>query len=420
MKNHKGYKKFPAVLSIILILSMLISTGQMMLLPREAAAAPATTFTFNGFNASVGTPQIGWTTGNLGKTWTEGNWVPYQLIIDNVQTDYPDLVDFPGIGIQFDYTVGDTRFVDMIRSVQIGTTILTDTQGWPQSDGTPYPMGNLAQLKAAQNSTNESAWSGFALLNTTPDWSPTTQVNIPISGSPPGTTTDGQHQFTMTASQIKALVPSTTNTIVIYFQLHESQTLIWLNGLESGYNAAPTHVWGGWLYGYSIYTTPPDKRQGSSFVPGSSGHAMTNIIDVGQKTIPIPIPETTQNPEIHGTKYNDLNGNGVRDPDEPGLPGWTIDISATIEGIPFSASTTTGSDGSYAFLNLAAGTYTLSEVLQAGWTQTAPTPVPPGSYTIVLGDDDVALGKDFGNTCAPLDCTITTDADQVCSDSGNH
>src|SRR5581483_12406770 len=29
-------------------------------------------------------------------------------------------------------------------------------------------------------------------------------------------------------------------------------------------------------------------------------------------------------PLIRGTKYNDLNVNGVRDPGEPGLAGWTL------------------------------------------------------------------------------------------------
>jgi glutamine cyclotransferase len=76
---------------------------------------------------------------------------------------------------------------------------------------------------------------------------------------------------------------------------------------------------------------------------------------------------------VSGTKFNDLNGNGVRDGGEPGLPGWTIYVdlnnnNALDGGEP---STTTDGSGNYS-LTLAAGTYTIREVQQPGWTQTAP------------------------------------------------
>ncbi|MCX6668407.1 MAG: SpaA isopeptide-forming pilin-related protein, partial [Methanothrix sp.] len=92
---------------------------------------------------------------------------------------------------------------------------------------------------------------------------------------------------------------------------------------------------------------------------------------------------------ISGTKFHDLNGNGARDGDEPGLASWNIQLSK--DGNVINA-TATGQDGSYAFKNLAPGTYTLSEVAQDGWIQTA----PQGSYTVELKDAD-ATGKDFGN-----------------------
>ena len=79
--------------------------------------------------------------------------------------------------------------------------------------------------------------------------------------------------------------------------------------------------------------------------------------------------------EIHGTKWNDLDGNGVWDQqNEPGLPGWTIFLDADNDLVldPGETSTTTGSDGSYVFTNLPAGNYFLAEVIQPGWTQTSP------------------------------------------------
>src|SRR5262249_2841238 len=96
---------------------------------------------------------------------------------------------------------------------------------------------------------------------------------------------------------------------------------------------------------------------------------------------------------ISGTKFNDLNGDGVREAGEPGLSGWSID--ALDSGGNLVASTVTDASGNYSFSNLAPGTYTIEEVLQAGWTQT--DPASPGTYTIVAASAGTYTGNDFGN-----------------------
>ena len=96
---------------------------------------------------------------------------------------------------------------------------------------------------------------------------------------------------------------------------------------------------------------------------------------------------------ISGVKYNDLNGNGVRDAGEPGLAGWTINLEQPAGTIIQTKST--AADGSYIFTSLAAGTYAVSEVLQTGWTQKAPA---GGKHTVILDAATTsATGKDFGN-----------------------
>jgi hypothetical protein len=102
-------------------------------------------------------------------------------------------------------------------------------------------------------------------------------------------------------------------------------------------------------------------------------------------------------PHITGLKYEDLNGDGTRESGEPGLPGWTIQLS--YNGSPVAA-TTTASDGSYAFaldadtLPIGAGRYTVSEQPQAGWVQSqAPEPI---DVDLGIGQK-VFAGKDFGN-----------------------
>ena len=91
---------------------------------------------------------------------------------------------------------------------------------------------------------------------------------------------------------------------------------------------------------------------------------------------------------ISGVKFNDLNGNGVNDT-EPGLGDWTINLTGQM-----TKSTTTASDGSYSFTSLEPGTYTVSEVLKDGWTQTYPA--APGTHSVTLTNTGVT-GKGFGN-----------------------
>jgi len=102
-------------------------------------------------------------------------------------------------------------------------------------------------------------------------------------------------------------------------------------------------------------------------------------------------------PEIRGMKYEDRNGDGVRQADEPGLAGWTITLS--YQGSPVDA-TTTGADGSYVFrldagrMAIRAGSYTVAEAPQPGWVQSqapAPVIVAYGAGATVFG------GNDFGN-----------------------
>src|SRR2546426_960374 len=82
---------------------------------------------------------------------------------------------------------------------------------------------------------------------------------------------------------------------------------------------------------------------------------------------------------VKGRKVNDLNGDGVEDPGEPGLAGWKIKLDGTsLAGDAVHLSTMTLADdpntpanelGTYSFTNLKPGTYTLSEDIasQPGW-----------------------------------------------------
>ncbi len=101
--------------------------------------------------------------------------------------------------------------------------------------------------------------------------------------------------------------------------------------------------------------------------------------------------------EIHGSKWNDLDGDGTGDAGEPGLEGWTIYLDQNHNGQldPAEAHTTTGADGGYSFLNLLPGTYTVAEQHQSGWTQT--WPAGAGTYTVPVASGEVVEDVEFGN-----------------------
>lgn len=98
-----------------------------------------------------------------------------------------------------------------------------------------------------------------------------------------------------------------------------------------------------------------------------------------------------QNGSISGYKFNDLNGNGVKDDNEPKLSGWTINLYDDQDQL--LASKVTDSTG-YDFTNLAPGTYKVCEEGQAGWTQTS----TPECYTVNIDmSREQNLNIVFGN-----------------------
>jgi hypothetical protein len=112
-------------------------------------------------------------------------------------------------------------------------------------------------------------------------------------------------------------------------------------------------------------------------------------------------------PQITGVKYEDLNGNGKRDPGEPGLAGWTMRLLYQGKAV---ASTTTASDGSYSLqldadhLPIGTGNYQVEEVQQPGWfaSQT------PGPVNVPLGATNATFsGNDFGNYDPSITATGT-------------
>ena len=109
-------------------------------------------------------------------------------------------------------------------------------------------------------------------------------------------------------------------------------------------------------------------------------------------------------PSVSGFKFGDKNGNGIWDTGEVGLSGWTIQLlkSGTV-----IKTTITAADGNYKFTGVYPGNYTVAEVLQTGWKQTAFV----GIFQVKA--DDIA-GMNIGNQGIGCPESVSADTIAVC------
>ena len=114
------------------------------------------------------------------------------------------------------------------------------------------------------------------------------------------------------------------------------------------------------------------------------------------------------NSQIMGTKWNDLNGDGIKDPAEPVLPGWTMNLSNGMTAV-------TDSHGNYYFTNVRPGEYTVSETQQQNWAQTFPA--GGGPHTVTLGTTQVITGQNFGNQ--EVGCVAIQNPKVTCNPDGS-
>ncbi len=136
--------------------------------------------------------------------------------------------------------------------------------------------------------------------------------------------------------------------------------------------------------GYTCTSSPPDytcdtingvlaRGGGGGSQPGELNSSYFNELDVSASeditnwSFGFDVP-----PAFFGNVWEDVDGDGVQDPGEGGLSGWTVSITG-----PGCTPCTTATDanGDYSFENLSTGTYNVTVTTPAGqtWTQTFET-----------------------------------------------
>src|SRR5205814_933364 len=108
---------------------------------------------------------------------------------------------------------------------------------------------------------------------------------------------------------------------------------------------------------YTVTITPPSGYTLTTPNPKSTTTTISNPTDL---TLDFGLRPSGS---IGDFVWNDLNGNGLQDVGEPGIPGVTVTLSN-------GASTTTDATGHYGFANLPAATYTVTVGTPSGYTPT--------------------------------------------------
>ena len=99
---------------------------------------------------------------------------------------------------------------------------------------------------------------------------------------------------------------------------------------------------------------------------------------------------------ITGFVWGDENNNGVLDPGEGGTVGRQVYLDLNNNGILDAGepAATASFTGRYTFTNLQPGTYTVRQVVPAGWARTTPL---TAATAITLAAGQVVAGPSFGN-----------------------
>lgn len=127
----------------------------------------------------------------------------------------------------------------------------------------------------------------------------------------------------------------------------------------------------------------------------------TLTVGVGAPVTPINFGERVGS--LAGGVYNDTNGNGRRDADEPAIPGVTVTLTGSdARGNAITLTTVSGDDGSYLFTGVPGGTYNVVETQPAGYDDGVDTPGNAGGSAagdtisaVVLGAAQDATGYLF-------------------------
>ena len=121
---------------------------------------------------------------------------------------------------------------------------------------------------------------------------------------------------------------------------------------------------------------------------------------------------------ISGVVFRDFNLDGQQDGSEPALAGITVFLDTNNNGVLDAGEPTsvTNASGVYSFSGLAAGTYTVREVLLGGSILSTPA---SGSYSLTIANGSSFTGKNFANVLTSITVPLTLPPNTTFPSQGN-
>jgi len=115
---------------------------------------------------------------------------------------------------------------------------------------------------------------------------------------------------------------------------------------------------------------------------------------LGDAAYDLIAPQTPPTATIAGTIYSDTNNSGVYSSADPGINDVMVYLDANNDGNldAGDVSVNTNASGNYLFSNLAAGTYTVREVVPGNYVQTAPV---SGAISVTVATGRASTGNTF-------------------------
>jgi hypothetical protein len=118
----------------------------------------------------------------------------------------------------------------------------------------------------------------------------------------------------------------------------------------------------------SAKCTVPDRGNSANVISATGEQNRVDPTTRGNKDCAPPVV-LNGHTSFSGSVFNDTwMANGIWDDGEPGLSGWTVQLSGSL-----SLSTKTDGSGAFSFAGLPGGTYTVCVVPPAGWVQSVPS-----------------------------------------------
>lgn len=136
----------------------------------------------------------------------------------------------------------------------------------------------------------------------------------------------------------------------------------------------------------SIFWTPISKLNKYYSLP-------FNGITIDNANFGVYMP--VRNASISGRCFNDLNKNGVEDPGELGVSGWTIRLASSYNGYYYERDVPVDSNGNYSVDSLWPGAFVLTQELRPNWVQSLPDNFKP--LIVALDSAQHFTSADFGD-----------------------